>query len=44
MDHWGKCGVMKGINERIDEGVLWWFGYVKKMENNGLAKRVYVVA
>ena len=21
------CGVKKGIDERIDEGVLWWFGH-----------------
>ena len=24
------CGVKRGVNERIDEGVLLWFGYVKK--------------
>ena len=28
-------GVMKGVVERIDEGVLWWFGHV---ENGGLFK------
>ena len=22
------CGVTKGVDERIDEGVLWWFGHV----------------
>ena len=28
------CGVKKGIDERIDEGVLWWFSHVVKMEND----------
>ena len=23
------CGVMKGVDERIDEGVLRWFGHVE---------------
>ena len=31
------CGVTKGVNERIDEGVLRWFGHVKRIN-----KRVYV--
>ena len=31
--------VMKGLDERIDEGVLWWFVHV---ENDRIAKRVYV--
>ena len=25
------CGVTKGVNERIDEGVLRWFGHVERM-------------
>ena len=29
-------------DERIDEGVLRWFGHVKRMENDWIAKRVYV--
>ena len=29
------------MDEKID-GVLRWFGYVKRMENNRIAKRVYV--
>ena len=33
---------MKGVDERIDEGVLWWFSYVERMENDRIAKRVYV--
>ena len=35
-------GVTKGVNEKIDEGVLRWFGHVERMENNRIAKRVYV--
>ena len=26
----------------IDEGVLWWFGHLERMENDMIAKRVYV--
>ena len=33
------CGVMKGVDERIDEGVLRGFGHV---ERDRIAKRVYV--
>ena len=29
-------------DERTDEGVLQWFGHVERMENNRIAKRVYV--
>ena len=36
------CGVTKGVDERIDEGVLRWFGHVEKMENVRIVKRVYV--
>ena len=36
------CGVTKGVDEKIDEGVLRWFGHVERMENNRIAKRVYV--
>ena len=32
----------KGLDEKIDEGVLRWFGHVKRMENDRIAKRVYV--
>ena len=28
------CGVTKEVCERIDEGVLRWFGHVEIMENN----------
>ena len=36
------CGVKKGLHERIDEGVLRWFGHVERMEKDIIAKRVYV--
>ena len=36
------CGVTKGVKEKIDEGVLRWFGHVERMENDMIAKSVYV--
>ena len=38
------CGVTKGQDEgeRVDEGVLRWFGHVERMEKNRIAKSVYV--
>ena len=36
------CCVMKGVNNRIDGGVLWWFGPVEKMKNDRIANRFYV--
>ena len=36
------CRVMKGVDERINEGVLQWFGHVERMENDMIAKRVYL--
>ena len=36
------CKVTKGVYEKIDEGVLRWFGHVERMDNNRIAKRVYV--
>ena len=36
------CGLKKGLDERIDEGVLKWFGHVERMKNERIAKRVYV--
>ena len=35
-------GVTKGVNEKIDEGVLRWFGHAERMEKDRIAKRVYV--
>ena len=32
----------EGIDERTDEDVLGWFGHREKMENDRIAKRVYV--
>ena len=34
--------MMKGVDKRIDEGVLWWFGHMERMANDRIAKRVYV--
>ena len=28
------CGVKKGLDERVDEGVLQWFGHVERMERD----------
>ena len=36
------CGLKKGLAERMDEGVLRWFGHVERMERDRVAKRVYV--
>ena len=36
------CGVKKCLDERIDEGMLQWFSHVERMENDRIAKRVYV--
>ena len=36
------CGVTKGVDEKIDEGVLRLLGHVERMENDRIAKRVYV--
>ena len=35
------CGVKKGLDERIDKGLLRWFRYVERMEKDRNAKRVY---
>ena len=35
------CGVTKGADEKIDEGVLRWFVHVKRMESSRIAKRIY---
>ena len=35
-------GMRKGLDERIDEGVLRWFSHVERMEMDRIAKRVYV--
>ena len=35
------CGVKKGMNERINECVLSWFGHMERMEESRPVKRVY---
>ena len=30
------------MDERIDEGILRWLGHVERMENDRIAKKVYV--
>ena len=35
------CGVMKGLDEKIDGGVLQWFGHLEKIYNGMITKRVY---
>ena len=36
------CGMTKGVDEKIDEGVLRWFGHVERMEDDRVFKRVCV--
>ena len=33
-------GVKKGLNERIDEGVLQWLAHVERIESGRIVKRV----
>ena len=30
------------MDERTDEGVLWWYGHVERMGKDKIAKRVYL--
>ena len=32
----------KGVDEKIDEGVLRWFGHAERIENVRIIERVYV--
>ena len=32
----------KGVDERINEDVLWWFDHVERMEKARIAKIIYV--
>ena len=34
--------MQKGLDERINEGVLWFFSHVERMERDRIAKRKYV--
>ena len=36
------CEVKKGVDEKIDEGVLRWFGHAERIENVRIIERVYV--
>ena len=38
----GLCRMKKGLDERIDEGVLRWFGQVDRMERDKITNRIYV--
>src|SRR5678816_1261878 len=35
------CGVKKGVNERINESMLRWFGHMERMNDSRLVKRMY---
>src|SRR5678816_1585400 len=35
------CGVKKGVNERINESTLRWFGHMKRMNDSRLVKWMY---
>ena len=39
---WELCGVIKGMDKRIDEDVLHWCSHVERMENDRIAKRFNV--
>ena len=36
------CKVMKGVDKRVNGGVLQWFSHVERMKKDRIAKRVYV--
>ena len=36
------CEITKGVDERIDEGVLRWFAHVDRVENERIAKKLNV--
>ena len=36
-----KCGKNTSMSQRIDQGVLRWFGHVERMGDERMAKRVY---
>ena len=37
------CRATKGVNERINEGILRWFGHMERMQNDMIDKRVYAL-
>ena len=36
-----RCGKSVGVDERMDQGELRWFGHEKRMGEERLAKKVY---
>ena len=36
------CGAKKGLDESIDEGVIWWIDHVERMESDRIPKKAYV--
>ena len=36
-----RCGKNVSVSQRIDQGVLRWFGHVERMGDERMAKRVY---
>ena len=36
-----RCGKNVSVSQKMDQGVLRWFGHVERMENERLVKRVY---
>ena len=36
------CGVTKGLDKKIDNIILRLFSHMERMENDGIAKKVYV--
>ena len=32
-------GIKKGLDERIDEGILWWFGHMERTEKDRIFSR-----
>ena len=36
-----RCGKHISVSQRIDQGVLRWFGHVERMGDERMAKRVY---
>src|SRR5678815_4614790 len=41
IDDYPYIGVKKGVNERIIESMLRWFGHVERMNDSRLVKRMY---
>ena len=35
-------GLTEGVDERIDESILRWFGHIERLENDRITKRAYV--